>query len=321
MGGEVGVESVLGKGSLFWFSALLHPAAEDGAVTQNLDMDDSLAWILGQNFADARLLLAEDMPLNCEVLQDMLDETGLKMDVAGNGEVAVMMASQTAYDLILMDMQMPVMDGLTATGFIRALPGHSATPIIALTANAFNEDRQNCINVGMNDFLSKPVSPDILYASLIKWLGKSRDGGELIEAPPEHRPEPVAAAPAPTDDYERLQSVIGTIPDFDMEMVPMAQTKPERYIRYLLTFVDENRNSIDRLRSLLSADDRQEAVRLAHSLKGVSAQIGIVGIQRMAADLEAALKNGAEEAQILHLAAETEKTLAAASATIDKLRN
>jgi two-component system sensor histidine kinase/response regulator len=152
---------------------------------------DALAeTALRQQHRGARVLLAEDNPVNQEVAGELLRLAGLRVDVADNGHHAVAMAETRLYDLILMDMQMPEMDGLQAARAIRALPGLADTPIIAMTANAFNEDRAACLAAGMNDHVSKPVDPPLLYETLARWL----------EAGPEpaHPPEPAPVQPPPT---------------------------------------------------------------------------------------------------------------------------
>jgi CheY-like chemotaxis protein len=117
--------------------------------------------------------VAEDEPVNCEVEVAMLADVGLVADVAHNGEEAVQMARDGRYALILMDVQMPVMNGLDATRAIRRLPGLSAVPILALTANAFEGDREACLAAGMNDHIAKPVTPDELHGMLLRWLRKA----------------------------------------------------------------------------------------------------------------------------------------------------
>ena len=116
------------------------------------------------------ILLVEDDAINQEVAKLQLEDVGLKVDLAEDGEQAVEMAQRNTYDLILMDVQMPKMNGLDATRAIRALPGRSTVPILAMTANAFDEDRQQCLDAGMNDHIGKPFMPVVLYSTLLKWL-------------------------------------------------------------------------------------------------------------------------------------------------------
>jgi PAS domain S-box-containing protein len=168
MGGDAGVRSVENQGSLFWFTAWLKKslAAPEAVLPKALDTEASLR----ASFSGARVLLAEDEPINREIAEMLLADVGMRFDSAEDGEQAVELASRNTYDLILMDMQMPKSDGLEATRRIRQLPGCSSLPIIALTANAFAEDKARCLAAGMNYFTTKPIDPATLYELLLKCL-------------------------------------------------------------------------------------------------------------------------------------------------------
>ena len=169
MGGNIGVESVFGQGSTFWFTTTLAKAEQTPQTAterhSRAPEDEIKAHHTGRH-----ILIAEDEPINQEVSIGLLEEVGLKVDLATNGLEAVALAQLNDYALILMDIQMPEMGGIEATQAIRKIPGRQHTPILALTANAFEEDRKQCFSVGMNDFIAKPLDPEMLFKVVLKCL-------------------------------------------------------------------------------------------------------------------------------------------------------
>ncbi|MEI7613579.1 MAG: response regulator [Betaproteobacteria bacterium] len=173
MGGEAGVVSSAGVGSTFWFTATLR---KDSAF-QSIDghePDIDAEQLIQQRHCGQRILVVDDDPMNLEVAQIFLESLGLVVDIADDGESGVNKARLNAYALIIMDVQMPRLNGLEATKAIRQLTGHQSTPILAMTANAFAEDKANCFAAGMDAFLTKPFEPKRLFSILLRWLEQGK---------------------------------------------------------------------------------------------------------------------------------------------------
>ena len=175
MGVEISVQSAAQQGSTFTFTTLMDsglPACSAEATEWSTDAESQIK----ARFGGRKVLLAEDEPINQEVTLLLLEETGLEVVIAVDGVEAVEQVRHADFALVLMDMQMPRMGGIEATLAIRNIPGRESLPILAMTANAFDEDRRQCMAAGMNDFISKPVKPEVMYATLLKWLIELNDG-------------------------------------------------------------------------------------------------------------------------------------------------
>ena len=228
----------------------------------------------------AHVLAVDDNDINLQVVQEILEDVGLQVSTAADGAQAVAMVRALRYDLVLMDMQMPVMDGLEATRAIRALADHGNLPIVAMTANAMAQDRQRCLDAGMNDFVAKPIEPDRLFDVLRQWLRP------LAAALPASGQAPSGAEWA---GIEGLDAVAG---------LRRVRGKAEAYRAMLARFVDGQRDAVQRLELALQSGETALAERIAHTLKGVAANLGASAVQAQAGELEMAIRAATPMAQL-----------------------
>lgn len=277
MGGEAGVESAPGKGSLFWFTVWLVPTAG----LRGLPMRDDLASAereLRQAHAGARVLVVEDNPINRDVALELLHGAGLEAEWAENGVVAIRLAQSRDYQLILMDLQMPGMDGLQATRALRALPAWRDKPILAMTANALDEDRMACLDAGMNDFIVKPVVAEQLFAALQRWLS-ALPGGVA--------PTPIVGmAPG-------LDELVEQVPGLNLQRgLVAAGGGRERLLQLLQQYRQGHGDTVRQIRSAWETGAPSEAVRSTHALKRVAGALGLATVAAAAERLEYALESG-----------------------------
>lgn len=234
-----------------------------------------------------RVLLAEDNALNREVLGELLERLGLTVDSVPDGVAALEAASQAHYDLILMDLQMPRMDGLQAARALRQLPAFGTTPIVAVTANAFTEDRANALAAGMNDHLAKPVDPAALRAVLTRWLGTLGDPACSAETP----------VPLPTATLAALAGVPGLS---IAEALRHTGGSVQQLYDRLRRFFDEHSDDPTRICHEAETGDRTGARRRAHTLRGVARMFGLDAIGLAAQEIELMLQPEHDVGSVAH---------------------
>ncbi len=290
MGGAVGVESEPGRGSVFWFTARLQSASPQAQAAptphEGLAASRSVEQTLMERHRDARVLVADDNLINQELATELLRLVGLQVEVADNGRIAVDMVRRGAYDLVLMDMQMPEMDGLEATRLIRTVPELDTTPIVAMTASAFGADRDECLAAGMNDHIGKPVNPATLYEKMLRWLDESR---QRPRAAPVDVPAPPAARPPllATDvlaDIEALDLVRG------MSLFAGQRALYMQALGYFVDLYADGLAGVDRYLAGQAGATREAAGREIHSMGGAAATLGAVELENAAHRIEALVR-------------------------------
>jgi two-component system sensor histidine kinase/response regulator len=222
-----------------------------------------------------RVLLVEDNELNRDVARDLLHAAGVVVAIAHDGRQALDMLEHERFELVLMDMQMPVMDGIAATRAIRAQPELAGLPVIAMTANAMAQDRAICLAAGMNDHLAKPINPDLLYDMLARWLG--------APPPPAVTTTTIVVPPAFAGVATLLDVPAG---------LRRVLNQPERYLAMLGKYASSQAQLMQRLQAALAAEDCETAEREAHTARGLAGNIGAEAVAAAAARLEQAIKQG-----------------------------
>jgi two-component system CheB/CheR fusion protein len=318
MGGDVGVESTPGVGSSFWMTVRLSRIGQSAApaLQHYLIGADAPNGTHSPNDPTSldlhgyRILLAEDDPINREVALTLFEDTGCVLDMAENGAEAVALASQTNYDLILMDMQMPVLDGVAATLRLRAHPDLGSIPIIAMTANAFVEDREACLAAGMNDFMTKPVRPATLFATLRRWLPATPAGAvtpaPTLQADTKTPPALLAEEDIVLPDLPGLNVVNGLL---------AVGGKRQRYLNLLERLPATHGDTPARLRKMLEDGEFTALYRSAHGLKGTAATLGAHQVAEAAKEIELTIKSAGDHVD-RHAIAPLIDTLQEAVATL-----
>ena len=281
---ELGIRTVLLKPVSL---STLHDALHETLAGTGGPAEGRRPAVTGKEFrtlqstrAGAQVLLAEDNVVNQEVATELLRSAGLEVDVVGDGAEAIEKVRARPYDLVLMDVQMPEVDGLQAARMVRTLRNGRTVPIIAMTANAFGEDREHCLAAGMNDHIAKPVDPDLLYATLLRWIPARASAPALP-----HPDEPLVAT---ADRSPALWAALGAVPGLDtVRGLGLFDGQAELYLRVLRRFAGTYRHGIAALAPEGAPSAPGGVAGAAHSLRGAAGAIGATAVEQAAARLEA----------------------------------
>ena len=290
MNGSIEVKSEFGRGSCFSFNVLVDLQDETAEKPDDISMD--LLMLKNKHakqlLAGARILLVEDNQLNVDLVKGLINSDEIIIDVAENGQVALDRIANTQYDAILMDCQMPVMNGYEATRRIRENSSYSVSklPVIAMTANVLNSDIEKVLEAGMNDHIGKPVNVDILFRTLLKWIHPESSMDDVKED---------TSLLSPADKDTDLNLVDWTQISFlnTRDALLRVMGDQELYIDILHSFVRTKRNSAEELFNTLESNERELAERQVHSIRGSVGTIGAEAAYKAADKLEQAIRQGA----------------------------
>jgi CheY-like chemotaxis protein/HPt (histidine-containing phosphotransfer) domain-containing protein len=272
MGGEVGVDSSPGKGSTFWFTARLGKSKSFLAPGPEPVQPEVMGRIAG-----SRILLVEDNIFSQQVGQELLEDAGATVVVANNGKEAIDLMHKEKFDCVLMDVQMPVMDGFEATRMIRADPRLSGALVIAMTANAGKEDQRRCLEAGMDEFITKPIAPHLLFEVIAKWIKpRTAEGKAPAPAAQPAAPPPLARDPGLLD-MDALAATFGGNQD--------------KMRKYAFLFLDSARDGLAELSEALDRQDLARAADLGHRIKSSARAVGAMSFGDLCLALEG-FRNG-----------------------------
>jgi len=270
------------------FDALIRLIGKNSDRKAALHGDPATASIDLAAISGARVLLVEDNDLNQQVASELLSGTGFLVEVAENGQVALDKLARGFYDIVLMDMQMPVMDGITATQEIRRQERFHDLPVVAMTANAMRQDQDACLAAGMNDYIPKPIEPEQLQRTLLKWIRPRPGLGGTLTTPASAGPEAIESDGLP-------RGVPGLDVDLGLKHVAFNRTL---YLSLLEKFLARLEEMPAQLQTAIAESDQALIRRLAHTLRGTAGTLGATHVQEQATALEHALRNGNAAADI-----------------------
>lgn len=280
MGGDINVESELGHGSTFRFTLVLGVASMDDSISDT----SRQAVQVSQQLQNTRVLVVEDNRINQQVVKEFLELSKVYVEIAENGKVALERLQQAEYDAVLMDMHMPVMDGIKATQLIRQQAQFHHLPVIALTAGVTKEERDKCLAAGMNDLISKPINPDKLLGTLAHWLNLEK---------PDKQAAPVEIA---------QDNVVSH--DFDLRyLLGMVGNDHALALQLLFSFVNDFADVPGEIDAAILAEQWKLAKELVHKIKGAAGTVGAMELYQATVAFEDRLKTGAaflEEQQQFH---------------------